>query len=494
MFGSSKNDRQDAVAPALAAAWDALETRVMIADARYNIIYLNRATREFLKQVEPQIRKDLPHFDASQLVGKNIDIFHKNPAHQRGMLDRLNASHKASIRLGGLLFGLTLAPLRDVAGARCGVMTVWEDASVLDVNGQIAAINKSQAVIHFNMDGTIIEANDNFLKAVGYSLEEVRGRHHRMFVDGAYAASDEYREFWERLNRGQYQAAQYKRLGKGGREIWIEASYNPVFDLNGKPFKVVKYATDITARKDATAKLSAQVGELVSLLSASASELQTTAEGLASGARENNQKSQVVASAAEQLRASVHEISRQLAEANIIVGNAVSEGTQSEKKMNSLLTTAESVSAITGVIAKIASQTNLLALNATIEAARAGEAGKGFSVVASEVKNLANQTAKATDEIGKQIEEIQGSSNSAADAIKQVVSIIVKVSEISTSISGAVEEQSAATKEVSENISGVRTSSEEAAKSAGNLLTVSGDLASRAADLEKLVANFARTL
>ncbi|MGA2338345.1 MAG: methyl-accepting chemotaxis protein [Terracidiphilus sp.] len=118
-----------------------------------------------------------------------------------------------------------------------------------DYMGQIAAISKSQAVIEFKMDGTVLSANDNFLKALGYTLDEIKGRHHSMFVDEAFRQSYEYKEFWAALNRGEYQAAEYKRLGKGGKEVWIQASYNPIMDLNGKPFKVVKYATDITPQK-----------------------------------------------------------------------------------------------------------------------------------------------------------------------------------------------------------------------------------------------------
>ena len=120
--------------------------------------------------------------------------------------------------------------------------------STADLAGQIAAIGKSQAVIEFNMDGTIIGANQNFLKTLGYSLDEIRGRHHSMFVDPSERDGAGYREFWAALNRGEYQAAEYKRIGKGGKEVWIQASYNPILDLNGKPFKVVKYATDTTAQ------------------------------------------------------------------------------------------------------------------------------------------------------------------------------------------------------------------------------------------------------
>ena len=131
-----------------------------------------------------------------------------------------------------------------------------------DFSGQISAIGKSQAVIEFNMDGTIINANPNFLGAVGYELEEIQGKHHRMFVEPGYKDSSEYKEFWEKLGRGEYQAAEYKRVAKGGREIWIQASYNPILDLNGKPFKVVKYATDITNQKLVNADFSGQIGAI----------------------------------------------------------------------------------------------------------------------------------------------------------------------------------------------------------------------------------------
>ncbi len=123
-----------------------------------------------------------------------------------------------------------------------------------DNDGQIAAISKSQAVIEFNMDGTIRTFNQNFLSTMGYSLAEIQGKHHAMFVDPNEQRTPAYREFWESLNRGEFQAAEYKRIGRGGREIWIQASYNPIFDLNGKPFKVVKFATDITMQAMARRK------------------------------------------------------------------------------------------------------------------------------------------------------------------------------------------------------------------------------------------------
>ena len=145
----------------------------------------------------------------------------------------------------------TYNPITDEKGVPFKVVKYATDVTAqklkaADLGGQIAAITKSQAVIEFRMDGTILDANPNFLTTLGYSLDEIRGRHHSMFVEPADRDSADYREFWAKLNRGEYQAAEYKRIGKGGREVWIQASYNPILDLNGKPFKVVKYATDTT--------------------------------------------------------------------------------------------------------------------------------------------------------------------------------------------------------------------------------------------------------
>ncbi len=315
-----------------------------------------------------------------------------------------------------------------------------------DYLGKVNAISKSQAVIEFEMDGTVITANENFLNALGYRLDEIKGKHHSLFVESAYKASDAYRQFWASLNRGEYQAAQYKRIGKNGKEVWIEASYNPIFDLNGKPCKVVKFATDITGRKTATLNVSVKIKEIVSILSSSAAEMQATTESLAAAAEQTNQQSTAVATAAEQLTSSVSEIARQLGESTNVIRTAVAEANNSEKLVAGLIQAADKIGSVSEIVAQIAGQTNLLALNATIEAARAGEAGKGFAVVASEVKSLANQTAKATDEIGQQVQGIQGSSQQTSGAIKSIASVIARVSEISTSISGAVEEQSAATR------------------------------------------------
>ena len=373
-----------------------------------------------------------------------------------------------------------------------------QKAEYADLNGKVEAIGRSQAVIEFELDGTIITANDNFLQVLGYRLDEIKGRHHSMFVEPSFKDSAEYRQFWERLRRGEYQAAQYKRIGKGGKECWIEASYNPIMDLNGRPWKVVKFATDLSKRKEQNLALAndfeTSVKGLVQEVATSAKGMEATAQSLAAAAEQTNQQSTTVSTATEELSASVNEISRQIAESNRVVGVAVDEAKKSEQMVSELVIAAQKIGEVTQIINDIASKTNLLALNATIEAARAGELGKGFAVVASEVKILANQTAKATEEITQQIKGIQDSSETTAKGIREIGQIIARVSEISTSISGAVEEQSAATKEVSVNINGVSQAAQETGHSSTTVLSVAQGLSGQAANLETRVDNFLKSV
>jgi methyl-accepting chemotaxis protein len=394
-------------------------------------------------------------------------------------------------------------PILDLNGKPCKVVKFATDVTrqkmeYADLLGQVNAIKRSQAVIEFKLDGTIITANQNFLDVMGYSLAEIEGKHHSMFAEPAFAGSAEYREFWAKLNRGEYQAAQYKRLGKGRKEIWIEASYNPILDLNGKPCKVVKYATDLTKRKAENSKLAdafeRDVKGLVDTVSTSSHQMQGSAQSLAAGAEQTNQQSQAVASASDELSSSVSEIARQVTEASKVIDRAVAESTRSESIVAELVGTAAKIGDVTKIINLIAGQTNLLALNATIEAARAGEYGKGFAVVASEVKALAQQTTKATDQIAEQITGIQGSSESMAKAIGEIGRVINTIREISTSISSAVEEQSAATREVSSNINGVKTAAEDNGRSASAVLTIARQQSELAAKLQDEVVGFLKNV
>ncbi len=498
LFKLGKDSALNAAVEAQIQALDQSSVNTMIADADYNIIYMNKSLVKFLSGFEAELKKELPAFDMSNLIGQNIDIFHKKPEYQRGMLDKLTSEFKTSIKVGPNVFGLLARPLRSADGVRVGTMVEWSDTEILDNAGQVAAMNKSQAVIHFNMDGTIISANENFLSVMGYSLDEIKGRHHSMFADKEYADSQEYKDFWAILNTGEFQSGQYKRYGKNGKEVWIEASYNPIFDMKGNPFKVTKFAIDLTPRKEENRALAddfeANVKSVVQTVASSSTEMEATAQTLSAAAEETSSQANTVAAAAEELSASVDEITRQVTTSSKIVNEAVVEAQKSEQLVAGLIEAATKIGEVTALISDIADQTNLLALNATIEAARAGEAGKGFAVVASEVKSLAAETANATEEIGLQIKDIQEVSRSTADAINNITNVISQVSEISTSISTAIEQQASATSEVSSNILGVQTAANETGQSSSSVLEVAKDLSQRSEDLESRVDAFLQSV
>lgn len=244
-------------------AADSITANLMVADADLKIVYMNKAVVALLKEAESDIRKDLPKFSTASLIGSSIDVFHKNPAHQRNLLESLTATHRATIQVGGRSFDLIATPLSDGSGRRAGIVVEWADAATrlqnLAFAAQAAAISKAQAVVEFRMDGTVLTANENFLNAMGYTLAEIQNRHHSLFVEAAARDGDAYRAFWEQLNQGVYQTGEYKRVGKGGREVWILASYNPVLDQRGTPFKIVKFATDVTQQKLRTADIDGQI-------------------------------------------------------------------------------------------------------------------------------------------------------------------------------------------------------------------------------------------
>lgn len=223
---------------------------IMMANTDLEIIYINPKSKETLTEIE----SDLP-VRVSEILGKSVDIFHANPAHQRKILSNpKNLPHQAEIKVGQNILELLVSPTYDNEGKYIGPMVTWEviterkktEAVVKDQQAEIDAVSRTQAVIHFRPDGTIVNANDNFLNALGYRLDEIQGKHHRMFCEESYVRSSEYREFWEKINRNEYQAGEFKRIGKGGKEIWIQASYLPILGVDGKVSRVVKYASDIT--------------------------------------------------------------------------------------------------------------------------------------------------------------------------------------------------------------------------------------------------------
>jgi methyl-accepting chemotaxis protein len=445
---------------------------------------------------------------------------------------------------------------------------------------QIDAISNAQAVIEFTLDGKVITANENFLNVVGYRLEEIKGRHHSMFVDPTYSNSAEYRQFWADLNAGRFQAGQFKRIAKGGKEVWLQATYSPLKDIDGKVHKVTKYAVDVTAAKHieiaaaeaqkkelaAAAELSRKVDSILTVVGAatkgdltqevsvsgsdaigqlgdglkkffgnlrtsiasiagnaqslagaseeltsvsqqmSANAEETSAQaGVVSAASEQVSKNvQTVATSSEEMSASIKEISKNAAEAARVATGAVTIAQTTNATITKLGESSQEIGNVIKLITTIAQQTNLLALNATIEAARAGEAGKGFAVVANEVKELAKETTKATEDISKKIAAIQGDTQGAVSAIKQISDVINQINDISNTIASAVEEQTATTNEmgrniseaakgsteIAQNITGVATAAQSTSTGATQTQTASAELSKMASELQSLVGQF----
>ncbi len=251
---------------------DLVSAAVMAVDREWVVTAVNEAARRLLRQHAEAFRTLCPGLDPERIVGSVLDLGRCDPSLARGMpADGRDPPHRADIRVGGLTFALQVSATHDAAGRPDGNILEWTDVTAIraeehrvrsELEGQIAAIRRSQAVISFDLNGRILDANDNFLKALGYAPEEVKGQHHSMFCDPAYRQSAEYRAFWEKLGRGEYDAGQYKRIGKGGREVWIQASYNPILDRDGKPLEVVKFATDITAEKLKSADHEGQIAAI----------------------------------------------------------------------------------------------------------------------------------------------------------------------------------------------------------------------------------------
>jgi methyl-accepting chemotaxis protein len=344
------------------------------------------------------------------------------------------------------------------------------------LEGMLDAIDRSQATIEFDLNGTILKANQNFLNTMGYKEDEILGKQHSMFVEPGYDRSSEYKEFWDKLRKGEVQAAQFKRLGKKGKEVWLEAAYNPIFDQNGKPERVVKFATNITEQVQLLIDLKAMIDTNFGEIDENIGSLDMAAASGASAAAQSSSSVQTVASSAEELSASIAEISRSMVQSRDETERAFSQtvnANQSTQKM------ADVVSAMTGiveVIQGIAGQINLLALNATIESARAGEAGKGFAVVANEVKNLANQAAKATDQISSEISGVQEISNEVVRSLETIRGSIETARDSVSSISSSVEEQSAVTDSVSQNMQTMAESVDELAQRLSEIQTISGNV------------------
>ena len=411
-------------------------------------------------------------------------------------------------------------PVRDNKGKLCKVVKFATDITAqklatAEAQGVVTAISRAQAVIEFDLKGTVLTANENFLKTLGYSLEEIRGKHHSMFVDTAYRESVDYRRFWEKLARGEYDAGQYLRIARGGGKVWIQASYNPILDAKGAPMKVVKFATDVSDRVNMSEQMQTTVKEaseiaaaagagdlsrqidmdgkqgdlkllatgindllgvmvgIVSQVKNAASEVSRGADEISQGNTNLSQRTEEQASSLEETASSMEQMTSTVKQNADNAGQAnqlaVAARDQAEKggavvakavrAMTEINDASKKIADIIGVIDEIAFQTNLLALNAAVEAARAGEQGRGFAVVATEVRNLAGRSATAAKEIKaliqdsvKKVEEGSSLVTQSGSTLEQIVSSVKKVTDIVAEIAAASNEQSAGIEQVNKAV------------------------------------------
>jgi methyl-accepting chemotaxis protein len=411
--------------------------------------------------------------------------------------------------------------------------------------GKLDAISRVQATIEFTPTGDILTANENFLSVLGYRLEEIAGKHHSMFCEPDYVRSEAYREFWKTLASGQFVSEEFKRIGKGGKVVWIQASYNPIFDANGRVFKVVKYATDITGRVRAVEEiaygltalangdLTARIAEPfipaleqirvdfnaaidrvrmamqsvsgnTSAIASGSEEIRAASDNLAKRTEQQAAAVEETAAALEQITQTVSDSSKRATEAGELVGRTKDGAEKSGevvksaiRAMDEIENSSREISNIIGVIDEIAFQTNLLALNAGVEAARAGEAGKGFAVVAQEVRELAQRSASAAKEIktliGKSGEQVKAGVQLVGATGKALEQIVIEVKEINRNVIAIVEgsrEQATGLQEINKAVNAMDQNTQQNAAMVEESTAASHSLAQQASELRELVGQF----
>src|SRR5450830_891324 len=422
--------------------------------------------------------------------------------------------------------------------------------------GLVNAMDKSQAVVEFDMAGHVINANENFLAVMGYELSDIQGEHHRVFCEDDYAASLEYRKFWQKLNRGEFDCGRYKRIGNNGKVVWIQASYNPILDLTGKPYKVVKFATDVTdqvllealveqkataerlkvatlleqveraARGDLTVaidtsgdqpidQLAAGMAKMIGDLRGVIAQVVSEAGKLSSSAGAIAERSCVLAGGSQALGATVEQMNASvdgLTESITTIAREaqqasdLAQATQAEAEvgvkavarsidsMALINQSSEDIGEIVKVIGEIASQTNMLAFNAAIEAARAGEHGLGFSVVADEVRKLAEKSSQATREITKLIGESVGRVRQGGDISLQAADNFERIVKGVEQTTTSIEAIHSATKEQTNATQTVVRLLNDLAKVAGERRAGAGDAAAESGSLNERAGGLNQTV
>lgn len=443
------------------AAYDVTAEKMMLAEASGQIEAISRSQAVVQFSLDGTILGANKHFlstlgySLEEIEGRSHRMFveerHANSSDYRAFWAALGkgeyrAGEFKRLGKGGrqVWIQATYNPILDASGRPFKIIKYATDITAAkmraaDMSGQVEAVSRSQAVIQFDLNGIVLDANPNFLRAVGYELDEVKGQHHRMFVTPDYAESRAYSAFWTKLRAGEFSSAVFQRVGKGGRDVWIQASYNPVFDPDGRPYKVVKFATDVTHSMHVRTKaIEAAERTLtrVQAVSTASGEMHATSSNIAD---QMVQSQQAMDSIQERM---------------LVAGDASS-------KLNRA---ADSMNGVVDAIQSIAEQINLLALNATIEAARAGSAGRGFSVVASEVKDLAGQAQAATGKISAEITAMQSVSREVTETLSSIRGAIDSIRNYIAQTTSASEQQRLTTGEVSSNVQVTATGVSEIAR------------------------------
>jgi methyl-accepting chemotaxis protein len=368
----------------------------------------------------------------------------------------------------------TYSPLLDANGQPTSIIKFASDVTAQHntdaVNrGQIEAIGRSQAVVHFTLDGNVTWANEVFLRCLGYRLDEIVGKHHRLFVEEADRESPDYAAFWTTLRTGSAVATECRRVAKHGEIRYLSATYTPILDDDGKPTMVVKFATDITERKR-RASQGTLVRTTFDRIIEAVVNVGERSRRAAQASESTSSTVQSVAASTAQLDASIVDIARSMVSSRGAVEQVMEQAGTADASTQELSTKIGLMNDVVALIKKIAEQINLLSLNASIEAARAGAAGRGFAVVAGEIKSLANQVTAASQKIEQDISDVQLTSADVVKSLAAILHAVASVQDAIVSTATAVEEQSSVTSMIASNMQNASSSVASVYDSLGDIL------------------------